>query len=268
MAEKKAVADTINKASSEVEPLFAQIQACIDKDGPNPDKVAQEKAAADVEPLINKAKCILNDSNEKVRSVDPDGKIAAEAQGKSVDSNPSAEDEMVGRALTNLIGTLIGGIEYSMEKVTNMPILKSKTLPFLIDLLIPAGEIVAGVLLLLGAVLNLVTDVLGLQKLAGILVGAKLGRLAEGLNTGQLLSKLGLDRILGDVPGVEGMLGRLGLGSDAGQGGASDLNDLIGGVGQAVNGVPKNLGTTADQTPNGVGGVAGGLTKNVVTKVG
>lgn len=113
MAEKKELANVLNKTSSQVDPIMKKVQARIDKDGPNPTKEQQEKTSAEVQPMINKAKGILNSSNEKVHSLDPDGKLQAQAQNQPKDAKPSQDDELVGGALTKLTGTVNSGIEVS-----------------------------------------------------------------------------------------------------------------------------------------------------------
>lgn len=251
MPAKMAIAENINKASAQTERLFAQSQNRFDRYGPNPADAAQGKTAADIEPLLNEAKGILDGSNEAVRSVDLDGNITG------VGSTLSREDKFVEGALTNLTSTVIGGIEDITRQLMAMPPLQSRILLFLIRLLIPVVHIAAGIILLLGVILNLVTNALKLPRLVGTLLVAKLSKLIGGLRPGQLLSKLGLGWRQVDIPGSQGVSDRLGLGLNANEGAASELSDMTRDVGQAVNDVTKDLGSTFDQTTKGVANSSG-----------
>lgn len=203
-----AIAGLLNNTTESVQPLLQQIQSRIGQDGSNPDEATQEQTAKEVEPMISKAKGMLDSSKESVSNIDPEGKLAAAAEGKTV---PTGEDSLIGGALSTLSNTVTEGVESIGKSIANMPILKSKILPFLLDLFLPVAEIVSGVGLLLGGVLNLVTDVLGLQTLFKIILGSKLRDMMPDLSLGGIMGKLGLDKALEDIPGAGGITESMGL---------------------------------------------------------
>lgn len=132
---------------------------------------------------------ILEECNGALRGLDPDGRIAAQAKGRSETRDATPEEYRLADLLKELTTTVVTTIDNAKKKISDMPHAKKKLNPLWALLTEPLFQIIAAVGLLLTGVLNLV------------------GRLLNGLGLGGLVNGL-----LGGL-GINKLLGGLGLGS-------------------------------------------------------
>jgi hypothetical protein len=182
------------------------------------DELDEEELVNNVKPLIEEAGRILQECNGSLRGLDPDGRIAAQAKGRSQTREATPEEYRLADCLKEITTTVVTTIDNAKKKIADMPHAKKKLNPLWALLTEPLFQIIAAVGLLLTGVLNLV------------------GRLLNGLGLGGLVNGL-----LGGL-GIDKLLGGLGLGS---------LTEMLGG------GKEKKKKSGASNIPI-VGGLMGG----------
>lgn len=176
----------------------------------------EEELVNNVKPLIMEGSRILEECNGSLRALDPDGRIAAQAKGRSETRDASPEEYRLADLLKELTTSVVTTIDNAKKKLSDMPHAKKKLNPLWALLTEPLFQIIAAVGLLLTGVLNLV------------------GRLLNGLGLGGLVNGL-----LGGL-GINKLLGGLGLGSvsemlgggkkDKKKGGGASNLPLVGGL--------------------------------------
>ncbi|KAF2679349.1 hypothetical protein K458DRAFT_408205 [Lentithecium fluviatile CBS 122367] len=203
-----------------VQPVCKQITEYIEQADRTPrDELDEEELVNNVKPLIEEAGRILQECNGSLRGLDPDGRIAAQAKGRSQTREATPEEYRLADCLKEITTTVVTTIDNAKKKIADMPHAKKKLNPLWSLLTEPLFQIIAAVGLLLTGVLNLV------------------GRLLNGLGLGGLVNGL-----LGGL-GIDKLLGGLGLGS---------LTEMLGGGKKE-----KKKGGGASSLPI-VGGLMGG----------
>lgn len=140
-----------------------------------------------MKPLIEEAGRILQECNGSLRGLDPDGRIAAQAKGRSQTKEATPEEYRLADLLKELTTNVVTTIDNAKKKISDMPHAKKKLNPLWALLTEPLFQIIAAVGLLLSGVLGLVGKLLNGLGLGG-LVNALLG----GLGIDKLLGGLGL----------------------------------------------------------------------------
>jgi hypothetical protein len=182
------------------------------------DELDEEELVNNVKPLIEEAGRILQECNGSLRGLDPDGRIAAQAKGRSQTRDASPEEYRLADCLKEITTTVVTTIDNAKKKIADMPHAKKKLNPLWSLLTEPLFQIIAAVGLLLTGVLNLVGRLLN---------GLGLGGLVNGL-----LGGLGIDKLLGGL-GLGSLTEMLGGGKKKekkkGGGGASNI-PIVGGL--------------------------------------
>lgn len=163
---------------------------------------------------------MLQECNGSLRGLDPDGRIASQAKGRSQTREATPEEYQLADSLKELTTTVVTTIDNAKKKISDMPHAKKKLNPLWALLTEPLFQIIAAVGLLLSGVLGLVGKLLN---------GLGLGGLVNGL-----LGGLGIDKLLGGL-GLGGITDALGGGGDkkkkksSGGGGLPIVGGLLGG---------------------------------------
>jgi hypothetical protein len=179
----------IQQSLDKINPILKMITEAIDAADRQPKEELDEQKLVDtVRPLIEQGGMILTEANGVIRGLDPDGRIAANAQHKTASREATPEEYRLADVLKELAGNVTQTIENAKKKIAGMPHAKKELNPLWNLLAEPLGQIIAAVGLLLSGVLGLV------------------GRLLPGLGLGGLL-----DNLLGGL-GLKGILEGLGLG--------------------------------------------------------
>jgi len=145
-----------------------------------------------VRPLIEQAEKALNETNGVIRGADPDNRLSNKATRNAADHKATGEEQRLAEALKTMIEEVGGTIEWAKDKLNKFPKAKKDHLGPLLDALgQPLTQIVGGVCLLLGGVLNLVARLLSGLGLDGLLKGIVS---ATGLD--KIYKGLGLDKWL------------------------------------------------------------------------
>ncbi|KAF2277405.1 uncharacterized protein EI97DRAFT_290206 [Westerdykella ornata] len=184
------MANICQQTLERVQPICKQITEYIEQADRTPrDELDEEELVNNVKPLIEEAGRILQECNGSLRGLDPDGRIASQAKGRSQTREATPEEYRLADALKEITTTVVTTIDNAKRKIADMPHAKKKLNPLWALLTEPLFQIIAAVGLLLSGVLGLV------------------GRLLNGLGLGGLVNGL-----LGGL-GIEKLLGSLGLGS-------------------------------------------------------
>ncbi|CAI6282696.1 unnamed protein product [Periconia digitata] len=215
------MANICQQTLERIQPVCKQITEYIEKADRTPrDELDEEELVNNVKPLIEEGGRILQECNGSLRGLDPDGRIAAQAKGRSQTRDATPEEYRLADLLKEITTSVVTTIDNAKKKIADMPHAKKKLNPLWSLLTEPLFQIIAAVGLLLTGVLNLV------------------GRLLNGLGLGGLVNGL-----LGGL-GIDKLLGGLGLGS---------LTDMLGGGKKDK----KKSGGGASNIPI-VGGLLGG----------
>ncbi|GIC87534.1 DUF3659 domain-containing protein [Aspergillus udagawae] len=156
----------------------------------------EEQLVKDVKPLIEEAGNSLQECKGALRSLDPDGQIAATAKAHSSSREATPEEYELADLLKELTETVIETIENGRKMIADMPHAKRQINPLWALLSEPLFQIIAAVGLLLSGVLGLVGKLLNELGLGGLLNsllgGLGIDRLLEGLGLGTVTESLGL----------------------------------------------------------------------------
>ncbi|KAL5377324.1 hypothetical protein PMIN02_011541 [Paraphaeosphaeria minitans] len=211
------MANICQQTLERVQPVMKQITEHIEKADRTPrDELDEEELVNNVKPLIMEGSRMLEECNGSLRALDPDGRIAAQAKGRSETKEATPEEYRLADLLKELTTSVVTTIDNAKKKLNDMPHAKKKLNPLWALLTEPLFQIIAAVGLLLTGVLNLV------------------GRLLNGLGLGGLVNGL-----LGGL-GINKLLGGLGLGSvsemlgggkkDKKKGGGASNLPIVGGL--------------------------------------
>lgn len=180
-----------------IQPVCKQITEHIEKADRTPrDELDEEELVNQVKPLIEEGHRILQECNGSLRSLDPDGRIAAQAKGRSGTREATPEEYRLADLLKELTTTVVTTIDNAKKKISDMPHAKKKLNPLWSLLTQPLFQIIAAVGLLLTGVLGLVGQLLNALGLGGLVNG-----LLGGLGVNKLLSGLGLGSITESLGG-------------------------------------------------------------------
>lgn len=179
------------------------------------DELDEEELVNNVKPLIEEAGRILQECNGSLRGLDPDGRIANQAKGRSQTKEATPEEYRLADALKEITTTVVTTIDNAKKKISDMPHAKKKLNPLWALMTEPLFQIIAAVGLLLTGVLNLVGRLLN---------GLGLGGLVNGL-----LGGLGIDKLLGGL-GLGSLTDILGGGKDKKKGGGAKNLPIVGGL--------------------------------------
>jgi hypothetical protein len=160
---------------------------------------------------------MLEECNGSLRALDPDGRIAAQAKGRSETKEATPEEYRLADLLKELTTSVVTTIDNAKKKLNDMPHAKKKLNPLWALLTEPLFQIIAAVGLLLTGVLNLVGRLLNGLGLGGLVNG-----LLGGLGINKLLGGLGLGS-------VSEMLGG-GKNKDKKKGGGASNLPIVGGL--------------------------------------
>jgi hypothetical protein len=211
------MANICQQTLERVQPVCKQITEHIEQADRTPrDELDEEELVNNVKPLIEEAGRILQECNGSLRGLDPDGRIAAQAKGRSQTKEATPEEYRLADCLKEITTTVVTTIDNAKKKIADMPHAKKKLNPLWSLLTEPLFQIIAAVGLLLTGVLNLVGRLLN---------GLGLGGLVNGL-----LGGLGIDKLLGGL-GLGSLTDMLGGGKDKKKkkGGASNI-PIVGGL--------------------------------------
>jgi len=199
-----------------VQPVCKQITEYIEQADRTPrDELDEEELVNNVKPLIEEAGRMLQECNGSLRGLDPDGRIASQAKGRSQTRDATPEEYRLADLLKELTTTVVTTIDNAKKKISDMPHAKKKLNPLWSLMTEPLFQILAAVGLLLTGVLNLVGRLLN---------GLGLGGLVNGL-----LGGLGIDKLLGGL-GLGSLTEMLGGGKDKKKGGGAKNIPIVGGL--------------------------------------
>jgi len=131
-----------------------------------------------------------------IRGLDPDGRIAANAQHKTATREATPEEYRLADLLKELTGHVTETIDNAKKKLEGLPKAKKEINPLWGLLAEPLFQIIAAVGLLLNGVLGLVGKLLD-----GLGLGGLVNNLLGGLGLNKLLGSLGLGDVVGTVTG-------------------------------------------------------------------
>ncbi|KAF2435860.1 hypothetical protein EJ08DRAFT_625513 [Tothia fuscella] len=210
------MANICQQTLERVQPVCKQITDYIEAADRTPrEELDEEELVNNVKPLIEEGGRILQECNGSLRGLDPDGRIAAQAKGRSGTKEATPEEYRLADCLKELTTTVVTTIDNAKKKINDMPHAKKKLNPLWGLLTQPLFQIIAAVGLLLAGVLGLVGQLLSALGLGGLVNG--------------LLGGLGIDKLLGGL-GLGGITDSLGgKKKGKGGGGASSL-PLVGGL--------------------------------------
>lgn len=200
-----------------IQPVMKQITEYIEQADRTPrDELDEEELVNNVKPLIEEGSRILQECNGSLRGLDPDGRIANQAKGRSQTKEATPEEHRLADLLKELTTSVVTTIDNAKKKIQDMPHAKKKLNPLWSLLTEPLFQIIAAVGLLLAGVLGLVGRLLGALGLGGLVNG--------------LLGGLGIDKLLGGL-GLGGLTDALGGGKKkGGKGGGMKNIPLVGGL--------------------------------------
>ena len=186
VAEK--MAGICTQTLEKMQPICKQITEYMDKADRTPkDELDEEELVNQVKPLIEEGGRILQECNGSLRGLDPDGKIAAQAKGRSGTGEATPEEHRLAETLKELTSTVVTTIDNAKKKLNDMPYAKKKLNPLWGLLTQPLFQILAAVGLLLAGVLGLVG-----QLLSGLGLGGLVNGLMGGLGINKLMESFGL----------------------------------------------------------------------------
>ncbi|GFF49972.1 hypothetical protein IFM58399_08690 [Aspergillus lentulus] len=160
------------------------------------EELDEEQLVKDVRPLIEEASASLQECKGALRSLDPDGQIAAAAKAHSSSREATPEEYELADLLKELTETVVETIDNGKKMIADMPHARRQINPLWALLSEPLFQIIAAVGLLLSGVLGLVGKLLNGLGLGGLLNsllgGLGIDRLLEGLGLGKVTGSLGL----------------------------------------------------------------------------
>ncbi|KAI9371055.1 hypothetical protein BJX61DRAFT_544026 [Aspergillus egyptiacus] len=152
-----------------VAPLCEQITEYIDKADNTPKANLDEEALVQqIKPLIEKAGTTLQECKTALRSLDPNGHIAATAEALSSMAEDADVKNEVASLLKELTQTVAGTIDTGRRLIEEMPLVKRKINPLWPLLSEPLIQIIAAVGLLVSGVIDLLSKLLDGLGLGGI----------------------------------------------------------------------------------------------------
>ncbi|KAF1959269.1 hypothetical protein CC80DRAFT_406729 [Byssothecium circinans] len=190
------MANICQQTLERIQPVCKQITEYIEQADRTPrDELDEEELVNNVKPLIEEAGRILQECNGSLRGLDPDGRIAAQAKGRSQTRDATPEEYRLADLLKEITTNVVTTIDNAKKKIADMPHAKKKLNPLWALMTEPLFQIIAAVGLLLTGVLNLVGRLLnglGLGGLVnGLLGGLGINKLLSGLGLGSLSDMLG-----------------------------------------------------------------------------
>jgi len=194
-AEKTAgqIADAVDSSLERLRPLLKMITENVEKANKTPkDDLDEKKLVETLQPLIEQATNILNETLGTIKGIDPKGATTNKAQRNAQDHSATPSEQRLAKGLAELTGSVTKTVETAKEKIKDMPHAKSKLGPLLDMLQDPLFQILSAVGLLLNGVLTLVGNLLDGLGLGGILRGV-----LKGLGLEKILKSLGIDNVLG-----------------------------------------------------------------------
>jgi len=194
-AEKTAaqIADAVESSLERLRPLLKMITENVEKANKTPKEELDEKKLVEtLQPLIEQATNILNETLGTIKGLDPKGTNTNKAQRAAQDHTATPSEQRLAKSLAELTGSVTKTVEGAKEKIKDMPHAKSKLGPLLDLLQDPLFQILSAVGLLLNGVLTLVGNLLDGLGLGGILRGV-----LKGLGLEKILKSLGIDNVLG-----------------------------------------------------------------------
>ncbi|KAH7016342.1 uncharacterized protein B0I36DRAFT_355148 [Microdochium trichocladiopsis] len=193
------IADCLNHSLDRIKPILKMITSRIEAEEAKPeDERDEEGLVKEVRPLIEEGGKILTEANGVIRGLDPDRRIAANAQHKTASREATPEEYRLADVLKELTGHVTETIENAKKKLEGMPRAKKEINPLWGLLAEPLFQIIAGVGLLLSGVLGLVGKLLN-----GLGLGGLVYNLLGGLGLTKVLSSLGLGDIVDTVTGQD-----------------------------------------------------------------
>ncbi|KAI1341058.1 hypothetical protein F5Y15DRAFT_414180 [Xylariaceae sp. FL0016] len=193
----KQICYCLEQTIDKVKPLCKMMVEKIDAEERKPEDERDEEALVkNVRPLIEEAGKYLTEANGVIRGLDPDGRISAQAQGKSASREATPEEFRLAELLKELTGNITETIDNCKRKLEDMPHAKKQINPLWGLLAEPLFQIVAAVGLLLSGVLGLVGKLLN-----GLGLGGLVNNLLGGLGINKLVDGLGLGGVLAPITG-------------------------------------------------------------------
>jgi len=185
------MANICQQTLERLQPVMKQITEYIEQADRTPrDELDEEELVNNVKPLIEEGGRILQECNGSLRGLDPDGRIANQAKGRSQTRDATPEEYRLADLLKELTTTVVTTIDNAKKKISDMPHAKKKLNPLWSLLTQPLFQIIAAVGLLLSGVLGLVGQLLNALGLGGLVNG-----LLGGLGIDKLLGGLGLGSV-------------------------------------------------------------------------
>ncbi|KAK6981525.1 Lea domain-containing protein [Favolaschia claudopus] len=185
----------IEDANNQCSPLCASMRKHIEgMEARKEDDRDEEELVKSVQPLLQKAEKILNETNGAVRGADPDNRLSNKAKRNMQDHKATPEEQRLAEALKVMVQDVGGTVEWAKDKLNAFPKAKKDLGPLLDAVSQPLTQIVGAVCLLVAGVLNLVGKLLsglGLDGLLkGIITATGLDKVYNGIWEG-----LGLDKM-------------------------------------------------------------------------
>ncbi|KAH8649121.1 hypothetical protein BX600DRAFT_419290 [Xylariales sp. PMI_506] len=195
----KRICVCLEHSLDKIRPICKMITENIDRVERQPeDERDEEELVKTVRPLIEEGGKILTEANGVIRGLDPDGRIAANAQHKTAGREATPEEYHLADLLKELTGTVTECIEGAKRKLEDMQYAKKELNPLWGLLAEPLFQIIAAVGLLLSGVLGLVGKLLN-----GLGLGGLVNNLLGGLGLTRVLENLGLGNIVDTVTGQD-----------------------------------------------------------------
>jgi hypothetical protein len=97
----------------------------------NEQEVDEQELVDQVKPLLERSTTILQECYGAIKALDPDGKIANNAQNRAKNSEASAEEQHLAQGLATLAGDVTKTIERIKEFIKDMPHAKNQLGPLL-----------------------------------------------------------------------------------------------------------------------------------------
>ncbi|KAJ7874399.1 hypothetical protein B0H13DRAFT_2057723 [Mycena leptocephala] len=180
----------IEDANSKCAPLCKMIRKHIENmEARKEEDRDEDELIKNVKPLLEQAEKILNETNGAVRGADPDNRLSNKATRNMQDHKATPDEQRLAEALKVMVEDVGGTIQWAKDKIDAYPKAKRDLGPLLEAVSQPLTQIVGGVALLLGGVLNLVGRLLSGLGLDGLLKGIIA---ATGLD--KIYRGLGLDK--------------------------------------------------------------------------
>ncbi|KAK7060918.1 hypothetical protein VNI00_000651 [Paramarasmius palmivorus] len=162
----------IEDANSRVLPLCRMIRKHIETmDSKKEDDRDERELVEQVKPLLIQAEKILNETQGTIKGADPDNRLSRKAQNHQQTHTATPEEQRLAAALKVMAEEVGGTIEWAKNKLDAYPKAKKDLGPLLDALGAPLTQIISGVCLLLGGVLNLVGKILSGLGLDSLLKG-------------------------------------------------------------------------------------------------